>query len=116
MTRDEYITGLHQLADWLTLNPTAPYPEYNDRVLLSLTTNTALQSFADEFDLPVATDADGNTSAELHFGTLTYHAYGYADFSAHQETQAAESAEAWAQRSGHQIIPVAPQLLTESVA
>ena len=103
LDHDEAITGLRQLADWLTLNPTAPIPA-GIRLLVPLGTPAAVAEHAERFDLDVQTDAHGVTSAEIAFGDIVYHAYGYADFAAHIEAMNAAQAQEWADQHDLRIV------------
>ncbi|MCX5138375.1 hypothetical protein [Streptomyces sp. NBC_00338] len=100
--RTEYIAGLRELANWLEINPTGPFPSDN-RLLVPLVTNDAVAAFATEYGASVTTNKDDNTSAELRFGSLTYYAYGYADFTDHLAKQNEKQARAWAEKQGLEL-------------
>ena len=97
--RDEYIAGLRRLADWLEQNPDLPAGGAQ-RVLLPLTTNPAVEEFASVHGLTVKVDEDGNASADIEFGPIVYHAYGYADFAEWCKRQDERRARQWADRNG----------------
>ncbi|MFD9211816.1 hypothetical protein ACFVY9_01615 [Streptomyces sp. NPDC059544] len=96
--RTRYVAGLRGLADWLERSD-APVPG-SARLLLPLHTNDAVETFAAMHDLQVVYDREGNASADLHFGQVTYHAYGYVDFDAHSERANERQARAWASEHG----------------
>jgi hypothetical protein len=96
--RAEYIGGLRQFADWLEQHPDVEAPT-GDRMLLPLTTNPAVEEFAAAHDLVVKVDSNGNTEAALHFGPITYVAYGYADFDKFCEQSAERQARQWAAKN-----------------
>lgn len=102
--RDAFVQGLRDLANWLTAHPTAPAP-YGQRLLMPLSTNEAVAEFAAAHGLTVEHDAEGNASADLTFGPITYHVYGYLDFAAHYERIDERRARAWADRTGATITP-----------
>lgn len=100
--RDEYIAALRQIADWLEQHPEAPTPS-DDRLLVPLMANAAVQEFAARHDCSVVVDKDGNASVSLPFGPITYHVYGYADWEAWHEQHAEKTARAWANSKGMTI-------------
>lgn len=100
--RNEYIAGLREFADWLEKNPAVETP-YGERFLLALTTNPAVEAFATKHGLTVDTDDDGNTSADLHFGPIRYHAYGYADFTAYTAEWDEKRARRWVEKQGLEL-------------
>lgn len=107
MDRFEYVAGLRALADWLEQTPTAPVPT-TDQVLLPLLTNDAVAQFAGVHQLDVETDSDGNTCCRRHFGPLSIHAYGYADFTTFRDRVDERTARQWAARQGLTIQPDHP--------
>lgn len=97
--RDEYIAALRKLADWLESNPAVKVP--TDRImLLPLHTNKAVQEFAETCGLTVSLDSDGNASADVDFGGIVYHAYGYDDFDAFHAGHKEKQARRWADENG----------------
>lgn len=102
--RDTYIAGLRDLADWLEKHPDVELPT-TDRLLLPLTTNPALEEFASAHGLTVEVDEDGNASANLKFGPITFHAYGYANFQEHVKQLNERQARSWADKNGMVIEP-----------
>lgn len=102
--RSEFIAGLHAFADWLGQNPQVRGPE-GQYFLLALSTNQAVEEFADEHGLSVTVDSDGNASCDLTFGPITYHAYGYADFAEFCRADSERRARAWADRNDMVIQP-----------
>ncbi|MEV4917837.1 hypothetical protein AB0K47_13615 [Streptomyces tirandamycinicus] len=105
--RTRYVAGLRSLADWLERSD-APVPG-SARLLLPLRTNDAVAAFAATHDLQVVYDREGNASADLHFGQLIYHAYGYVDFDAHCELANERQARAWASEHGLVLRPATEQ-------
>jgi hypothetical protein len=101
--RAEFTNALRQLADWLDANPQYPHPT-RERVLLPLHTNAAVREFADRFGLGVSADAEGNLSAEIKFGPVAYHVYGYVDFAAHCAADEERRARRWAEKSGMEFV------------
>jgi hypothetical protein len=101
--RTEYIAGLRAFADWLESNPDVREPQ-EQRLLLSLSTNPAVEAFAAEHGLDVTIDDDGNASCELTFGSITYHAYGYRDFAEHCAATDEKRARAWAEKNGVALV------------
>ncbi|MFD6874496.1 MULTISPECIES: hypothetical protein [unclassified Streptomyces] len=96
------IAGLRALACWLETTPQAPSPG-NQRMLLPLHVNSAVEAFAAEHGLTVTHDDEGNASADMRFGPLSYHVYGYRDFDEHCENADARTARRWAARNGLRI-------------
>jgi hypothetical protein len=103
-TRDAYIAGLRQFADFLEQHPAVEAPD-GQRMLLPLLTNEAVEEFATTHELTVVADQDGNKSAELVFGPVVYRAYGYVDFSLHLKQGQEKQARSWADRNGMVIEP-----------
>lgn len=101
--RAQYVAGLRGLADWLECSA-APVPT-SQRLLLPLHSNPAVEAFAAEHDLEVVYDREGNASADLRFGQITYHAYGYVDFAEHCERSNERQARAWADQNGLVLRP-----------
>ncbi|MEU0783444.1 hypothetical protein ABZ341_17960 [Streptomyces sp. NPDC006173] len=102
-TRDAYIAGLRQFADFLEQHPAVEAP--SEQLLLPLLTNDAVEEFAATHELTVATSKDGNKSAELVFGPVVYRAYGYVDFSLHLKQGQEKQARAWADANGMALEP-----------
>lgn len=102
--RNEYIAGLRQFADWLEQNPTVKAP-VGDQLLLSLLTNEAVEEFAATHGLTVVTDAEGNASTDLVFGSIVYHVYGYVDFADHLKRGKESQARSWADENDMVIQP-----------
>lgn len=96
--RAQYVAGLRGLADWLECSA-APIPT-GHRLLLPLHSNPAVEAFAAEHDLEVVYDREGNASADLRFGQIAYHVFGYVDFGKHCERAEERQARAWADRNG----------------
>lgn len=106
MSNEEFTAGLRAFADWLDANPETQAPQHQ-RLLLALSTNTAVEEFAAGHGLTVAYDDDGNASCALKFGPITYHAYGYVDFEATRDKHMERDAREWAGRKGMEIVPAA---------
>ncbi|MBL1100092.1 hypothetical protein [Streptomyces coffeae] len=104
--RAAYVAGLRALADFMEATPSLPVPSIDQRFLLPLHTNAAVEAFAAEHGLTVVYSAEGNASADLVFGPMRYHAYGYVDFIEHCDRTDERSARAWAERKGMEIRPV----------
>jgi hypothetical protein len=102
--RDAYIAGLHKLADWLERNPDAPISN-DERLLIPLTTNAAVEEFAARHGLTVEVDKDGNAFTVVPFGPFNYHAYGYADWESWRERHEEKTARSWADSKGLTIQP-----------
>ena len=102
--RDEFITGLREFADWLEQNPEVQEPG-DQRLLLALMTNPAVEEFAAGHGLTVVHDGEGNASCDLTFGPIVYHAYGYVDFVGHCKAAHERNARSWAQKNGLEIVP-----------
>lgn len=97
--REEFVQGLRAFADWLADTAGAEAPQ-GQRMLLPLHTNAAVEAFAAEHGLTLAYDDEGNASADLMFGPLAYHAYGYVDFDAHCAAEDERLARRWAEKNG----------------
>lgn len=104
MSAEEFTTGLRAFADWLDAHPETKAPG-DQRFLLALHTNPAVEQFAAEQGLTVAYDDEGNASCALTFGPITYYAYGYVDFAAHCDKSDERTARKWAGRKGMTIVP-----------
>ncbi len=102
--RTQLTTGLRQFADWLETHPDVTPPR-NPRFLLPLSTNQAVVDFAAEHGLTTTADTEGNLSASLVFGSVTYEAYGYVDFATHLAAREEKDARDWADQHGLQITP-----------
>ncbi|MEY9876596.1 hypothetical protein ABH931_006106 [Streptacidiphilus sp. MAP12-33] len=102
--REQFIQGLRQLVDWLTLNPDIPAPT-SRQFLVPLHSNAPVRQLAEHLGTDLATDEHGNCSTEVTFGPVTYLAYGYVDFTAHMERRSAENAENYAQRHNLTLTP-----------
>lgn len=102
--RDDYIAGLRQFADFLEQHPAVQAPD-GERLLLPLLTNAAVDEFAATHELTVTTDQDGNKSADLVFGPVVFHAYGYVDFVDHLKRGQEKQARTWADANGMVIEP-----------
>lgn len=101
--REQFIQGLRQLVDWLTVNPDAPLP--NSLVCIPLHNNEPVRQLAEHLGTDLVTDAEGNCSTEITFGPIQYHAYGYADWTGHIDRRAAENAENYARRHNLTLTP-----------
>jgi hypothetical protein len=102
--RAEAIEGLRDLAAFLEANPSVP-TFGAQQVLLPLSSNQEVENFAAEHQLTVKYDEEGNASADLKFGPITYHTYGYVDFQEHLKRRAEKSARSWAERNGLELRP-----------
>lgn len=103
-SRDNYIDGLRKLAAWLEQHPDVDVPYVKD-IPLPLDTNDRVEKFAAAAGVDVATDADGNTRASLHFGPIKYYGYGYVDFKQTVAKSTEEKARTWADNNGMVIQP-----------
>ncbi|QQC89869.1 hypothetical protein [Streptomyces alfalfae] len=103
--RREFIAGLRALADFLEATPSVPCSSSEERLLLPLHTNTAVQEFAAAHGLTVEYDEDGNAQINLPFGPITYNVYGYADFDAHYARRQEKQARTWAADHGLALFP-----------
>ncbi|MFE0037428.1 hypothetical protein [Streptomyces sp. NPDC059015] len=101
--RARFVAGLRGLADWLESSD-APVPD-SQRLLLPLHSNADVETFAAAQDLEVAYDREGNASADLHFGEIVYHAYGYVDFDEHCARANERHARTWAEENGLVLRP-----------
>ncbi|MFE6488808.1 hypothetical protein ACFVGN_38570 [Streptomyces sp. NPDC057757] len=100
--RRKSIEGLRALADFLESNPSLPVPS-SQHLNVPLMTNAPVEEFAAAQGLDVEYDDEGNASADVKFGPLTYHVYGYTDFDAHCELDAERRAKSWAKRKGLEL-------------
>ena len=103
--RDSYSSGLRQLADWLEQHPAVPYPVYSTQIAVPLMDNARVEAFASAAGMDVETDEDGNTSATVHFGGLTYRGYGYANWEQHLAQHNESRARNWADQNDMVIEP-----------
>jgi len=101
--RAAFTAGLRKFADWLDANPQYPTGG-SQRILLALHTNQAVEEFAARHGLDTAADAEGNLSADVAFGPITYHAYGYVDFDAHCAADDEKRARRWAAKNGIDLV------------
>ncbi|WP_432053656.1 hypothetical protein [Streptomyces sp. bgisy022] len=102
--RNAYIASLRKFTDWLEQHPDVSTP-MSERFLLPLTTNEAVREFAATHGLDVEVDANGNTEAVLHFGSIQYVAYGYADFIEFCKQSSEKQARTWADKNNMVIQP-----------
>lgn len=102
--RAELIAGLRELADALEADASMPVPG-SQKLNVYLSTNAQVGQFAAERGLAVEYDDEGNASADITFGPMTYHVYSYADFEEHRERWAERDARSWAERNGLEIRP-----------
>ncbi|WP_435215814.1 hypothetical protein [Streptomyces sp. bgisy034] len=100
--RAELIAGIRAFAYWLEQNPDVDDPG-EQRFLLALHTNQAVEEFVARHGLTAVVDDDGNASVDLFFGPITYHVYGYADFAQHLAERQERSARQWADQNGMTI-------------
>lgn len=101
--RAVYVAGLREFADFLESNPDVTVPD-GQRLLLSLSTNPVVEEYAAEHGLTVDYDNEGNASADMRFGAIRFHAYGYVDFAKHCEANDERGARTWADRNGLEIV------------
>lgn len=101
--RAEFTAGLRELADFLDANTQYPAPS-DRRLLLCLLTNPAVEEFAARHGLETKADEEGNLSADMAFGPISYHAYGYVDFEVHQAATAERNARDWADKQGLELV------------
>jgi hypothetical protein len=101
--RAAFTAGLRQFADFLDANEQYPVPG-DPRLLLCLLTNPAVEEFATRHGLVIAADEEGNLSADMAFGSISYHAYGYVDFEVHQAATAERNARDWASKQGLELV------------
>lgn len=80
-TREGFITGLRQLADFLTVNPDVPTPRFPSPISVHFNQGNDRENFAavDRAALAMGVEPgreDGSThyEVELHFGPVTYRA------------------------------------------
>jgi hypothetical protein len=99
-----FTNGLSALAGWLTEHEITP-PRTGKRIIHPLHTNSAVAEFATRYGLPVVYDAEGNASASIAFGPISYQAYGYVDFDEHCRTHAERDARAYAAANGVALVP-----------
>lgn len=78
-TRDEFIRGLRELADFLTVNPGAPTPAYTDIQISTHGSDAEQRAAVDEAAAAMGvepTDPYGHGAhwqAQLHFGPIRYY-------------------------------------------
>jgi len=101
--RAQFTAGLRQFADFLDAHEQYPVPSRH-QILLPLATNPAVEEFAAQHGLEVEADKEGNLSATLTFGPVTYLAYGYVDFEEHRAATAERDARNWASKQGLEIV------------
>ncbi|OKK06442.1 hypothetical protein AMK26_10520 [Streptomyces sp. CB03234] len=104
-TREQYVTGLRDLADWLEANPDVGVSMSGDRLLYPLHSNAAVEAFAEQVGREVTVDEGGNASVAVVFGPIVYHAYGYADFDEHCARVDERQARSWAESHGLALMP-----------
>lgn len=102
--RTEYIASLRELADWLEQHPGAPTPTVAD-IQLPLMTNAAVEEYGKANGLEVRFDDKGNAHSRIKFGSVEYHAYGYADWDQHIAEHQESRARAWADENDMVIQP-----------
>lgn len=83
-TREEFITGLRQLADFLTVNPDLPVPfaEWSLSVPLIGDTDAERLNRVDRAALATGIEAQwkhGRYGTELHFGPVEYAVFAHTD-------------------------------------
>jgi hypothetical protein len=103
--RDAYIAGLRDLADWLEQHPDADFPRYSTGIAVPLRDNGKVEDFAAATGVEVVFDKDGNASADVKFGPLVYHVYGYADWTSWTKAHDEKRARTWADKHGMAIEP-----------
>lgn len=101
--RAAYVAGLRDFADFLE-STDVEVPRTQRTLLLSLSLNSAVEAFAAKHGLTVGYDAEGNASADLVFGPVVYHAYGYVDFAEHCDRNNERTARTWAELHGLEIV------------
>ncbi|MFG2144271.1 hypothetical protein ACGFRG_08730 [Streptomyces sp. NPDC048696] len=99
--RAAFVAGLRRLADRLERTD-LPVP-HDQRFLLPLHTNLAVETFAQAHGLDVGYDREGNASADLDFGPIVFRAYGYVDFTRHCAREDERRARRWAAENGMEI-------------
>lgn len=102
--RTAFAAGLRSFADWLEQHPDELMP-VGQRMLMPLQTNGAVVAFAARHGIPVTFDDEGNARADLSFGGVGYHVYGYVDFDAHVARRQAGDALEWAEQHGLELRP-----------
>jgi hypothetical protein len=102
-TRADFTAALRQLADWFDANPQCPTGG-NERFLLPLLTNDAVTELAQQNGLEIVAK-EGNLSADIKFGPITLHAYGYADFAQHHAASKERNAREWADQNNLELVP-----------
>lgn len=101
-----YVSGLVDLAGWLSNNPDA-IPDYIDhQVLLALLTNGAVEEFAARHGLKVVYDDEGDASVSVRFGPIKFYAYGYlVDFAERYAQRRRSAVEKFAAEHGLALVP-----------
>jgi len=103
--RDAYIAGLRELADWLEQHPDVAFPRYSTAINVPLHDNARVEEFASAAGIEVEVDEAGDTSADIKFGPVVYHAYGYADWDRHIADHTENQARTWADKHDMVIKP-----------
>lgn len=103
--RDAYIAGLREIADWLEQNPDAAFPRYSTDINVPLMDNAKVEEFASAVGAEIGFDENGNASADIKFGSIVYHAYGYADWDRHIADRSESQARTWADENDMVIQP-----------
>jgi hypothetical protein len=82
--RAQRIAGIRAMCDWLEANPGTQLPNW-DSVNVPLTTNAAVEAWADKHGVRdlIKYDSEGNASLNYMFGAVAMQVYGYADFAEH---------------------------------
>lgn len=103
--RANYIAGARAMLDWLEAHPDTNLPSL-DKVLVALTTNSAVEEWATAHGLTdlVTYDDEGNASADVEFGPVTLHVYGYRDFTEHSDKLDGRTAERYAAKHGLELV------------
>jgi hypothetical protein len=99
-----FANGLTALAGWMLEHEITP-PRTGEVVIHPLHTNSAVVGFAARYGLPVVYDAEGNASASIAFGPISYRVYGYVDFDEHCRRTAERDARAYAASNGLTLVP-----------
>jgi hypothetical protein len=79
-------------------------PRTGEVIIHPLHTNSAVAEFAARYGLPVVYDAEGNASASIAFGPISYQVYGYVDFDEHCGRTAERDARAYAAKHGLALV------------
>ena len=107
LTEDQasYVSGLVELAGWLSRNPDGIPELAVEKLLLPLNTNAAVEDFAARHGLTASYNDEGNASVDVTFGRVKLHAYGYVDFAEHWEHLRQRDAESFAAEHGLALVP-----------